>query len=399
MSLQLDFQIISAIVFILILTVFVYVKRKKLEVQKILFPFLYFILYRTKLGIKFMDRIARKAPKFWKVFSVSGVVVGFLGMAFIAVNLVFTLWQMFTQPEAPGGAALVLPVPVEGAIYVPFFYWILCIFIIALVHEFSHGIIARLYGVKVKSSGFAFFSVILPIIPAAFVEPDEEKLEKKSKMQQLGVFAAGPFSNIILAFIALGIIVFAINPIASMAVNNTGINIVNVLNETPASEAGLQQDDLISRVDNQEINTIDDFTAYIDEKNPGQEIIVYSNRTTTDLVLGEKPGAEDQPYVGINFQQGTEIKQSFVDKYGEVAPKIMYWIYEFFYWLFLLNFGIGLFNLVPLGPVDGGRMMKTVLSSWFSEKRANKIWKYISYVFLAIILYMLISPWLGALPF
>jgi membrane-associated protease RseP (regulator of RpoE activity) len=52
----------------------------------------------------------------------------------------------------------------------------------------------------------------------------------------------------------------------------------------------------------------------------------------------------------------------------------------------LLNLGIGLFNLVPLGPVDGGRMLRLVLHKFFEKKRADKIWKNISVFFLTIIL-------------
>ena len=42
--------------------------------------------------------------------------------------------------------------------------------IVAIPHEFAHGIFARLNNLRVKSSGFALFGPIL----AAFVEPDEK---------------------------------------------------------------------------------------------------------------------------------------------------------------------------------------------------------------------------------
>ncbi|MFP4112297.1 MAG: M50 family metallopeptidase, partial [Candidatus Woesearchaeota archaeon] len=321
------------------------------------------------------------------------------GMIFIVVNLVVSLINMFRLPDAQSGVAPVLPIPVEGAVYVPFFYWILCIFIIAIVHEMSHGIVARHYGIRIKSSGFAFLNVILPIVPAAFVEPDENQLEKKKLHKQLGVFAAGPFSNIILGFIALAILALVINPLALQAVDQKGILITNVINGTPAYEAGLIENDLINMSDDVKINTIQDFTSYIDTKDPGDEITLYSNRTSYTVTLGERPDSSEEAYMGINFAQKNEIKQSFIDKYGEFAPKLMYWIYDFFYWLFLLNLGIGLFNLVPLGPVDGGRMIRATLLKYLPPEKASKIWKWISYIFLAIILYMVFSPWLRGLIF
>ena len=57
------------------------------------------------------------------------------------------------------------------------------------------------------------------------------------------------------------------------------------------------------------------------------------------------------------------------------------------YWLFVLNLGIGLFNLVPLGPIDGGRMLQLAMHKIFrNEKKGDKAWKYISMLFLALIL-------------
>ena len=51
---------ILIIAFILILLLIVYFKRKHMEIQKIIFPFLYVILWRGQLGVKWMDRVALK---------------------------------------------------------------------------------------------------------------------------------------------------------------------------------------------------------------------------------------------------------------------------------------------------------------------------------------------------
>src|SRR3989338_644264 len=88
-----------------------------------------------------------------------------------------------------------------------FLHWIISLFIIAIIHEFSHGVIARVYNIKIKSSGFAF----LGPIPAAFVEPDEKKMEKSSAKAQLSILAAGSFSNILLALLVI-LILFFVSP-------------------------------------------------------------------------------------------------------------------------------------------------------------------------------------------
>ena len=389
-----DFQVISAIVFIVLLSAFLWFKRKKLDMQKILFPILYFVLYRTKYGLKLMKRTSKKFPKFWKIFSVVGVIVGFLGMIFITYQLSISLWQMFANPESAPGVAPVLPIPVKGAIYVPFFHWILSIFFIALVHEFSHGIIATLHGIKIKSSGFAFLGIGLPIIPAAFVEPDEEQLEKKSKWKQLGVFAAGPFANIILGILSLCVIMFMINPLLVNVTEQTGVVLHTISDDSPADLAGLKTDDLIFQVDNNETLTSEQFQAYIATKKPDEVIKLHTKDKVFELKLGQNSEDENKPYVGITFTSKTDFKESFTEKYGAFTPKFISWFSEFFFWMYLLNVGIGLFNLVPLGPVDGGRMLRVLLLAIMPKKPAEKIWKIVSFIFLGIILYMLVSAFI-----
>ena len=52
--------------------------------------------------------------------------------------------------------------------------------------------------------------------------------------------------------------------------------------------------------------------------------------------------------------------------------------------------GIGLFNLVPIGPVDGGRMLHLGLTKLFKEKWGVRIWKLISWLFILAVLFNII---------
>src|SRR3989338_4199308 len=78
-----------------------------------------------------------------------------------------------------------------------FTYWIIAIAVIAIFHEFAHGIVARRYDVKILTTGFGFLGPFL----AAFVEPDEKSMYKKTKYQQIAILSAGVFTNFILAII------------------------------------------------------------------------------------------------------------------------------------------------------------------------------------------------------
>ncbi|MEM4243090.1 MAG: site-2 protease family protein, partial [Candidatus Woesearchaeota archaeon] len=73
------------------------------------------------------------------------------------------------------------------------------------------------------------------------------------------------------------------------------------------------------------------------------------------------------------------------------ASAIFKWLLGLVFWLFALNLGVGLFNLVPLGPIDGGRMLHTTLSHFVHHRHAKRIWHSVSAVMLAIIAVTVIS--------
>src|SRR3989338_6074543 len=119
-----DFQTISAIIFLIILTIFVYLKRKNLDTKQIIPYFLYFSMYKTKIGISLMDSAAKKFRKLVQYLGYFGIAIGFLGMAFIGFTLIQSLIPIVTKPEAAPGVGLVLPIKAKGIFFVPFFYWI-----------------------------------------------------------------------------------------------------------------------------------------------------------------------------------------------------------------------------------------------------------------------------------
>lgn len=380
----LDFQTISAIIFLIILSVYVYLKRKKLETHGF-FPFFYFSMYRTKFGLNAMDKLAGKFNKTLKFVGYFGIAVGFLGMVFLSFTLVQNLYNLFITPEAAPGVGLVLPFKAKGVFYVPFFYWIISIFIIALVHEFAHGLIAKVHGIKVKSSGFAFLAILVPIIPAAFVEPDEKILKKRSYKQQLSVFAAGPLANIILAFAVLGLMI----PLVSGIIEKEGVKITGFIEggeKFPAEAAGIEVGEVVKEIDGLPISTTKNFIEIMKEKRPGTSIELKTNRTSYNIILAESPDDKSKGYLGVYVTQSSKIKESLKEKYGKYLLAVVMWVIGLFNWLILLNLGIGLFNLVPIGPLDGGRMLQLVLHKFFDKKKGDKIWYYVSMFFLIIVL-------------
>lgn len=375
-----NFETIAAIVFLVLLTILVYLKRKNLETKHLIPNILYFSMYKTKLGLKFMDSAANKYKKFVLYAGYFGIFVGFLGMIFIAYSLVYNIYFLFTTPEAQPGVGLVLPVKAKGIFFVPFFYWIISIFVIAVVHEFSHGLVARAHNLKVKSSGFAFLGLVIPIIPAAFVEPDEKELRKRPPKEQLSVFAAGPLANIATAFVCLGIFLL----IASIAVAD-GVKVTDYVRESgtfPAEKAGIKIGEVIKAIDGIETPYRDNLSNVLKTKNPGDVVTIKTDKSTYQLKLARNPENESTAYIGAFLEQN--IKLRFND--NKFIVKVVVWLSGLFYFLLILNFGIGLFNLVPIGPLDGGRMIQLPLLRFFGKEKGNKAWAYIGMFFLIIIL-------------
>jgi len=292
------------------------------------------------------------------------------------------------EPKAVSGVGIVQPfVPnVPGTIFVPFFYFIISIFIIATIHEFSHGMIARVHNIKLKSSGFAFLGIILPIIPAAFVEPDEKELMKRPIRQQLSVFAAGPFSNILLAFAILGIFLVALAPVVEAIIDFDGIRVVKLEENYPAQQAGIELDEIIHEIDGLLLTDLSNFSSTLKQYSPGDEITVKTDKQDYQIVLAKNPSNESLAFIGLSAKPAIKTKPAFEAKYGTFLSNAILWFIGLLYWLFLLNFGIGLFNLIPLGPIDGGRMFKAALSRFFDEKKAVKIWGYTSFFILSALI-------------
>ncbi|MFC1775042.1 M50 family metallopeptidase [Nanoarchaeota archaeon] len=328
-----------------------------------------------------MDKSAKllRTPLRWLGYS--GIVVGFFGMIAIAWMLIDNTFNIFFKPAAAPGVGIVLPIEAKGVFFVPFIYWILAIFIIAVIHEASHGIIARVHKIPLKSSGFAFLGILLPIIPAAFVEPNEKKLQKTSVSKQLSVFAAGPYSNIITGIIFGLIFVFLLVPMFPSVYDSVGIEITGLVDDAPAQIAGITEGEVIQEIDEYTITDTGSLVNALQSSEIGP-LKVVTDKQEYSVQTTDKDGI---PFLGISLKEKIVVKESFSNKYGTFTASIYRWLLEFFNWLTLLSIGIGLFNLVPVGPIDGGRMLKLVSEKYFKDI-GHKAYVYISFFFLAAIL-------------
>src|SRR3989344_1080166 len=343
------------LIFYLLVILFVAYNWKRIERQaKIIF------LFRMKLGLRWMDKYSQRFREWVILFGYIGMGTGFVGLVVISYVLVQNLYSLITQPDAASGVSLVLPgVHVPGLGVLPFWYWILAIFVIAIVHEFSHGIVARAHNIPVKNTGLVFFGPIL----GAFVEPDEKKLRKEQDIVQYSVLAAGSFSNIVLAVVALLFLNFAFMPLQETMVEPAWFSFGEYMKGNfPAQMAGIEPGTIINGINNQKVSHFQEFADELAFYRPGESIVVNTAEKNYAIKLAANPDNEKKPFLGVlNIKNEFEVKENYESGAGKILYSVLYWLTGFLRWLFLLSMGIGLFNLLPLPIVDGGRMAQVFL--------------------------------------
>lgn len=372
--------------FYLAVIIWLIIKRKKLDFQaKII------ILYRMKFGLKFIEKFARKYREWIVLLGYIGVGAGYVGLIFISYILIKNLYDLVVKPAAISGVSLVLPgINVPGLGILPFWYWIIAIFIIALVHEFSHGIVAKAHKIGVKNTGI----VLLGPIIGAFVEPNEKKLRKQSDIAQYSVLAAGAFSNIILAVIALVLLLFVFSPLQQAMVEPTGFTFGSYVNESyPFAQAGIAPETLITGINNERTLQFQQFNDKLLCTAPGEKISLMTSEKEYSLTLAANPDDPGKSFMGIKeIRNEFEIKEEYSQGTWKAAYYSLNWLTGFLRWLFLLSLGIGLFNLLPLPIVDGGRMMQVTLHRIKGKQKGEKRYRQISMFFLLVLLLNLLYP-------
>ena len=108
--------------------------------------------------------------------------------------------------------------------------------------------------------------------------------------------------------------------------------------------------------------------------------------------LAKNPDDPEKGFMGITkIQNERRVKA----EYGSYKSTF-YWFKGFLKWLGLLNFFIGLANLLPLAILDGGRMSHLALSKLIKDKKkAQKVFAFISLLFFLFLVFGLITAYLG----
>jgi len=260
------YDLIFLVIFTLGVILFLYKRRKNLKREGIMY------LYRTKVGMRIIDKIGGKYKKTLKFLSYIAIFCGYMLMGLMMYLLGQLAYIYITYTEIV--RAIKIPPLIPLIPYLPslfkidflppfyFTYWIIAIAVIAVFHEFSHGILMKRYNIGIKSTGFGFLGPFL----AAFVEQDENQMKKAKKFEQIAVLSAGTFTNLILAiiFFLLLSVFFILSYQPAGAIFNT-------------YTAGIVTLSGISMIDGVNIE---------DTSNQNLLNIINENNLTDDLILG-----------------------------------------------------------------------------------------------------------------
>jgi len=437
-------------------------------------------MWRTQFGVKAIGWFAKKFG--FVMRKMQWLVVG-LGVFLMSVMI----WMLGTtvsiylfHPEitkiikAPPIAPLIPYFPKlfgMESFFPPFYftYFIVALAIVAIAHEFSHGVFMKLFKVKVKSTGLVFLGPIL----GAFVEEEQSGFHKKSKLNQMTVLGAGVFANVLMAFLfyLLLVMFFFSSFTASGYVFNSygvqmaplslidsigedvgtmhvlfngqsaemnitevevqgvsylmssqvkdfllqGIDIDNyttaLFEKAPAILAGMNG--AIVQANDEKILGVDGLRWFLENKNPG-DVVRFTTKNIDgieeyDVMLGEHPDGSGRAYLGVGHNEADSrgVVRGFLAKFMSFKESstlyeptwdgnFVWFIYYFLWWIMVINLLVALFNMMPLGMLDGGRFFYlAILGIFSSEKLAKGAYKAMTYLILFMFLLMMIFWFIG----
>ena len=382
----------TTILFYSLVFLIVYINRKKFEVHgKLVY------LYRTKIGISLMNFMAEKARRLVKLLGYFGIVIGFIGMILTFILILSLTYKLLMNEPGAGGASPVIPgLPIAGTgLVFPLITGWIVLFIIILVHEFSHGVVASAYKIRIKNSGLAFFGPIL----GAFVEPNEKALAKQKDVVQHSVFAAGPFSNFLTVIVAMLIIWALLNPITNILSIPTGV-IIYSQPGLPAEKAGIENGTVITGIYGGSVNTVEDFRKAMANIGPNKNIELKSDDNIYPVTTTESPDDPSQGYLGVwILGEKSELRND--NFLNQILLKIINWFKQLLGWLAFLSLNIGLINLLPIFITDGARMLKIFFERIIPNKgKSMSLWLFFNWASLFSLLILVFLPllrWLGSI--
>jgi len=333
------------------------------------------VLFRTAKFNRAIEYIGNKYSKPIRFASYVAIIVSlylmFVGIHFIHSNLLAIILKSPTaapvEPLLPG-----INVGLESLPYLA-----LAAAVVLLPHELAHGITASAFKVRIKSSGL----LLALILFGGFVEPEEEELKKTPLLKKLGFLSVGSFVNFLTFLLVTELFLVLMIP--------SGVLVRGTLEGFPAHGV-LKPDDIIVRINETSISSLNDLIGYMKRTKPGEKIIISVVRNgevlELPLTLAEDPRNKSKGFMGARFDYYYQ-PMFFSNTYSPLIRKMSIEIYRIFKWVYLLTISVAVMNMLPIYPFDGGRVVYAVLEEYFKEEsKREKVKMLVTLYFVAVLL-------------
>ena len=309
-------------------------------------------IVKSERALPIFDKIASAAPSLIKVLSDLGIAMGFGMMSFAIYILAKNLGTYLFAPAAVGLQNIVIPLVIGVTIrfeHLP--YMLLALGIVLITHEGMHGLIARLEGLRLKSTGLFLFYVF----PGGFVEPDEEEFRRAPSRTKARVAAGGSFANLAVGLLAVFLMLSIFSPIeAGVVVTGT------------VSGSRLMENDVIFSVNDIPVNR-----TTLDQNISASHVIVVKTSRGELVYQLEKP--VNMPLSMVLRDLGvTHIAYYFPMKLGLGNPLLEYNVYRLLFWIQLLGLNVAIFNMLPINFLDGSLLINALLEKIVRNKSLLK---------------------------
>jgi membrane-associated protease RseP (regulator of RpoE activity) len=403
--------------------------RVRVEVK-----FLVLILIHTPFGLEFFDMVARtRAAKFYARFNTYLMPAITVLAIFLVVGSLMVMFANSQAREGVRGAGFAANLLIPGFNpYLPVTYGLAALVITIIIHEAGHGIVARVYNIRVDSTGIVLF---LGIPIGAFVNIEREELNRATLMQKSSVLTAGPLNNMILAGACLVALYFLVSTLVPVPIDTEdpkfGVMVVSINGGSLAESIGIESESVIQYVAGQQITSVEALSESL-RTNLGNTIdISWINKagdTITHQVTLPAAVEPGRGILGVTITPLSAEPQQVLDTYKNqfshnplaillpptfqegivpfsdlMAPKYTSSVFgnnfapiaNMLFWLWFVNFNVGIFNALPIGPLDGGQLYSSLIENKSKSKamarNANML---LTLVMTAIVFAVLMLPYI-----
>ena len=391
------------------------------------------ILIHTPFGLELFDKVAKwRIARFYARFN-TYLMPAITALAIFLI--VGALMVMFANAQAREGVRGVGPAAnllIPGLNpFLPITYGLAALVITIIIHEAGHGIVARVYNIRVDSTGLVLF---LGIPIGAFVNIERDELNRATLKQKSAVLTAGPLNNMILAGACLIAMYFVVSTLTPLPPDPNapqfGVMVVSVNDGSLAQAMGMEAESVIQYVAGQQITSLDDLSESL-RRNLGSTVeITWLNKDGDTIVrqITLPPAVEPgRGTLGVSVTVLSRGPQEVLDTYKNqfsqnplaillpptfqqgivpfsdlMAPKYTSSVFgdsfapvaNTLFWLWFINFNVGIFNALPIGPLDGGQLYGALIENKAKSKaiakNANML---LTLVMTAIVFAVLVLPY------